>query len=176
MPNLRILSLQTTAWGMDHKATQNPVKALEWIRQGEAFDIALIDQQMPEMDGLQLAEEICRLRNEKGFPLLLISSMRIDLPEDGLFTAQLLKPLRPSQLYDTLVGILVRDGLPPATRGTGQASVLDPEMGQRLPLQILVAEDHVTNQRLALYAGGLRYSRRYRLQWLEGASTANPIM
>jgi CheY-like chemotaxis protein/HPt (histidine-containing phosphotransfer) domain-containing protein len=148
--NLRILSLQTTAWGMDHKATRNPIEALEWIRQGEVFDIALIDQQMPEMDGLQLAAEICRSRNEKGFALLLISSMRVDLPENGLFTAQLLKPVRPSELYDTLVGILVRDGPPAATRGMGHASVLDPEMGKRLPLRILVAEDHVTNQRLAL--------------------------
>jgi galactokinase len=39
------------------------MEALEWIRQGETFDIALIDQQMPEMDGLQLAMEIRALRD-----------------------------------------------------------------------------------------------------------------
>jgi signal transduction histidine kinase/CheY-like chemotaxis protein/HPt (histidine-containing phosphotransfer) domain-containing protein len=148
--NLRILSLQTEAWGIDHKATQNPIEALEWVRQGEIFDIALIDQQMPEMDGQQLAREIHRLRDEKSFPLLLISSMRVDLEADGLFTAQLLKPIRPSQLYDTLVGILAHDDGPAATHDTGHASIFDPQMGKRLPLQILVAEDHITNQRLAL--------------------------
>ena len=148
--NLRILSLQMRAWGIDYKSTQNPIEALEWIRQGEVFDIALIDQQMPEMDGPQLAAKISESRLVKSFPLLLISSMRVDLQESGLFTTQLLKPVRPSQLYDTLVGILARENPPVHIPAPGQASVFDPGMGKRLPLQILVAEDHVTNQRLAL--------------------------
>ena len=148
--NLRIMSLQTAAWGIDQKATRNPMEALEWIRQGEAFDIALIDQQMPEMDGLRVAAEIHNLRKDKSFPLVLISSLQVDLQENGLFTAQLLKPVRPSQLYDTLVGILARDGPRASMHGADTPSIFDREMGKRLPLQILVAEDHVTNQRLAL--------------------------
>ncbi|MGE5249229.1 MAG: response regulator, partial [Bacteroidota bacterium] len=148
--NLHILSLQTAAWGIDYKATRNPLEALEWIRQGETFDIALIDQQMPEMDGLQLAAEIRKSLNEQSFPLLMISSMRVDLQENELIAAQLLKPVRPSELYDTLVGILARNGLPAANHDTGSAPIFDSGMGKRLPLQILVAEDHVTNQRLAL--------------------------
>ena len=148
--NLRIMSLQTAAWGIDQRATQNPKEALEWIRQGEAFDIALIDQQMPEMDGPQVAAEIHKLRKDKSFPLVLISSLRVDLQENGLFTAQLLKPVHPSQLYDTLVGILARDGPRIAPHDAATPSIFDPEMGKRLPLQILVAEDHVTNQRLVL--------------------------
>lgn len=148
--NLHIMSLQTAAWGIDHRATRNPLEALEWIRGGESFDIALIDQLMPEMDGLQLAAEIRGLLNERSFPLLLISSMRVELEEDGLIAAQLLKPVRPSQLYDTLVGILARDGPPVDKHDAGSTPIFDPGMGKRLPLQILVAEDHVTNQRLAL--------------------------
>jgi signal transduction histidine kinase/DNA-binding response OmpR family regulator len=148
--NLRIISLQTAAWGIDPKITQDPFEALNWIREGETFDVALIDQQMPGMDGLQLAAEIRRLLDEKSLPLLLISSTRADLPENGVVTAQLLKPVRPSQLYDTLVGILARDDLPAGQHETGSIHIFDLEMGRRLPLKILVAEDHVTNQRLAL--------------------------
>ncbi|HLO34346.1 MAG TPA: response regulator [Anaerolineales bacterium] len=148
--NLRIISLQIAAWGIEQKATQHPMEALEWIRQGEAFDIALIDQQMPEMAGPQVAAEIHKLQKDKSFPLVLISSLPVELQENGLFTAQLLKPVRPSQLYDTLVGILARAGPRTTTYDAGAPSIFDPEMGKRLPLQILVAEDHVTNQRLVL--------------------------
>ncbi len=148
--NLRIMSLQIAAWGIEQKATQNPMEALEWIRQSEAFDIALIDQQMPEMDGPQVAAEIQKLQKDKSCPLVLISSLPVEWQENGLFTAHLLKPVRPSQLYDTLVGILARGEPRAATHDAGTPSVFDPEMGKRLPLQILVAEDHVTNQRLVL--------------------------
>ncbi|HEY3312786.1 MAG TPA: response regulator [Anaerolineales bacterium] len=148
--NLRIMSLQIAAWGIDQKATRNPVEALQWIRQGEAFDIALIDQQMPEMDGSQMATEIHKLLMDKSFPLVLISSHRVDIQESRLFTAQLLKPIRPSHLYDTLVGILARGGPRAGTQVGGTSSIFDAGMGKRLPLQILVAEDHITNQRLIL--------------------------
>ncbi len=148
--NLRVLSLQTAAWGATHKATRHPAEALEWIRQGNTFDVALIDEQMDEMDGHQLAAEIRALRKDTSPPLVLISSSRTDVQEPGLFAAHLLKPVRPSQLYDTLVSILARDSLPASVLETGASTNFDPAMGKRLPLQILVAEDHPTNQRLAL--------------------------
>ncbi len=148
--NLRVLSLQTAAWGIAQKATQSPAEALGWVQHGEAFDVALIDHQMPGMDGLHLAAEIKALRNDDCFPLLLISSIRAELPDKGLFAAQLLKPVRPSQLYDTLVSVLSREGLPSEPRVAENAFIFDRGMGKRLPLQILVAEDHAANQRLAL--------------------------
>ncbi len=148
--NLRVLSLQTGAWGMDCQATQEPAQALEWVRQGQSFDVALIDDQMGDMNGHQLAAEIHAVHNENCFPLLLISSSRTGHQQQGLFAAHLLKPVRPSQLYDTLVSILAQDSRPSAPRGAGNASDFDRGMGKRLPLQILVAEDHAANQRLAL--------------------------
>ena len=39
-------------------ATGSPPEALAWLRQGEPFDVALVDRQMPDMDGLMLAAEI----------------------------------------------------------------------------------------------------------------------
>ncbi|HET6846434.1 MAG TPA: response regulator, partial [Anaerolineales bacterium] len=148
--NLRILALQVKGWGMAYQATQSPVEALEWIRSGEPFEMALIDRQMPELDGPQLAAEIRRLRDEKTLPLVLLSSIRDDPSADDLFVASLLKPIHPSRLYDTLVGILGERGSLPRSAEGPPAREFDPEMGKRLPLRILVAEDHPTNQRLAL--------------------------
>lgn len=146
--NLRILSLQTKAWGMDPHGTSIPLEALEWIRRSDPFDVALIDRQMPGMDGLMLAKEIRKLRNENDLPLVLVSSMRDEALEDRLFSAQLLKPVHPSQLYDTLVYILSETSQ--AMDERNNESEFDHEMGKRLPLHILLAEDHATNQRLAL--------------------------
>jgi len=149
--NLRALSLQTHAWGMNQQSTSNPTEALEWIRLGNAYDIALIDRQMPEMDGILLAGEIRKLRDENELPLILIGSIERDIPEPGLFSAQLLKPVRPSQLYDTLTSILSGRAFPHEDTVEVPKSIFDPGMGKRLPLRILLAEDHITNQKLALY-------------------------
>jgi CheY-like chemotaxis protein/HPt (histidine-containing phosphotransfer) domain-containing protein len=68
------------------------------------------------------------------------------------FAAFLYKPLKPSHLFDTLVGILANQKR--TTRETVKATgeiVFDATMGQRQPLRILLAEDNATNQKLALH-------------------------
>ena len=59
--NCRILTLQTRKWGMIPRDTQSGAEALEWLRAGESFDLAILDMQMPGMDGLMLAGEIRKL-------------------------------------------------------------------------------------------------------------------
>ena len=149
--NLRVLSLQTHAWGMEEQFTSDPAEALEWIRSGHLYDIALIDHQMPQMDGVLLAKEIRKLRSEKALPLVLIGSTSSDPAEHELFSAQLLKPVRPSQLFDTMTSILSGSDICPGDNAVKEQSIFDPEMAQRLPLRVLLAEDHITNQKLALY-------------------------
>ena len=56
--NRRILTLQTRSWGMMARDTRSPQEALDWIRRGDPFDVAILDMQMPEMDGVMLAREI----------------------------------------------------------------------------------------------------------------------
>jgi CheY-like chemotaxis protein len=59
--NRLILTKQAQSWGMLSQAAASPAEALAWLRQGEHFDVAILDVQMPEMDGLTLAAEIRHL-------------------------------------------------------------------------------------------------------------------
>ena len=68
----RVLILQFQAWNMLPRATAAPGEALQWIRQGEIFDIAILGEEMMEMDGMALAKEIRRLRGGRDLPLILL--------------------------------------------------------------------------------------------------------
>jgi CheY-like chemotaxis protein len=147
--NRRVLELQTGKWGMLSRGTESPLEALRWLDAGEAFDLAILDMHMPEMDGLVLAKEV-RLRRP-ALPLVLFSSLgrREAGDTEGLFAAYLAKPVRQSHLFDTLANLLAHDATPrPAPTQT--KSQLDPGMAARHPLRILLAEDNVVNQKLAL--------------------------
>jgi CheY-like chemotaxis protein len=147
--NRRVLALQTAKWGMESRATESPAEALRWVEEGDAFDAAVLDMHMPEMDGLSLARTIRARR--AALPLVLFSSLgRRELDEDDrLFDAYLGKPIHQSHLYDTLVGLIHRDDAP-TTESPVTKSRLDPQMATRHPLRILLAEDNVVNQKLAL--------------------------
>jgi CheY-like chemotaxis protein len=148
--NRHILNLQTQGWGMVSRDTSAPAEALAWLRQGEAFDVALIDRQMPDMDGLELGREIKRLRPQ--LPLVLVTSLGQRETGAGAecLRAVLLKPIRASQLYDALVGILAGEERRVRREEAPPQSQFDAEMGKRLPLSILLAEDNAVNQKLAL--------------------------
>jgi GAF domain-containing protein/CheY-like chemotaxis protein len=148
--NRRILALQTAKWGTDTKATSSPVEALEWLKSGEQFDLAIIDMHMPQMDGLQLARNIRDTHSE--LPLVLFSSLGTRPPETetGLFKAFLAKPLRQSQLFDTLVTLFAPTAQKQPMSKAVTKPKMDPELGVRHPLRILLAEDNLVNQKLAL--------------------------
>src|ERR1017187_573433 len=81
--NRRILTLQTRKWGMVPRDAQSGAEALEWLRAGESFDLAVLDMRMPDMDGLMLAGEIRRLAIGQALPLVLLTSVvvRSERPE-----------------------------------------------------------------------------------------------
>src|SRR5690606_36225567 len=105
---------------------------------------------MPEMDGLELAKRI-RGNGRARFPLVLFSSIgrREAGDEANLFSAYLAKPIKQSQLFDTLVGIFFRPAAIDEPPTTGRFKP-DPLMAARHPLRILLAEDNTVNQKLAL--------------------------
>jgi PAS domain S-box-containing protein len=150
--NRRILTLQTQSWGMLPRDTGSPTEALAWIRRGDPFDVAFLDFQMPDMDGLALAASIRRLRDPSALPLVMLSSLgkREVQADAGEWAAFLLKPIKASQLYNALVGIFgIEAGVAPAPQATTKPQ-FDADMAQRHPLRILLAEDNPVNQKLAL--------------------------
>ncbi|MFO1303894.1 MAG: GAF domain-containing protein [Burkholderiales bacterium] len=146
--NRRVLTLQATKWGMHTRDTASPEEALRWITSGDAFDLAVLDMHMPEMDGVALARRMRDARPD--LPRVLWTSLgrREAGDDETLFTAYLSKPVRQSHLHDTLVNLLVRDAAPRAA--PQPKATLDPDLGRRHPLRILLAEDNVVNQKLAL--------------------------
>ena len=148
--NRKILSLQTARWGAECAAFETPQAALDALAQGAAFDLAILDMHMPGMDGVMLARRIRAAR--PGLPMILFSSLglRDAEVEAGLFAAFLAKPLRQSQLFDTLATQFAAGPAPQARARPPDRPRADPETARRHPLRILVAEDNLVNQKLAL--------------------------
>ncbi|MFO1269245.1 MAG: GAF domain-containing protein [Rubrivivax sp.] len=144
--NRRILALQAAKWGLAIDSAAGAAEA-EALAAKQRYDLAILDMHMPDVDGTTLA---ARLR-ESGhtMPLVLFSSLgRHEVPR-FLFAAVLAKPLRQSQLFDTLVSLLAGE----ATQRRAQADSrprVDAGMAERHPLRILLAEDNLVNQKLAL--------------------------
>ena len=144
--NRRILALQTARWGMVVQDSEFPAQALELLG-GPPFDLAILDMHMPGMDGATLAQRIRDAGHT--LPLVLFSSHGRKEATDRLFNATLAKPLRQSQLFDTLVQLLAQDHAPKAAPAAAKPR-MDAGMAERHPLRILLAEDNVVNQKLAL--------------------------
>ncbi len=149
--NRRILTLQLHKWGMQTRDSASPNESLAWVQRGDPFDLAILDMHMPEMDGARLAREIRKLRDKAVLPLVLFSSLGRREPEAeaGLFAAFLGKPIKPSQLFDTLAGLFAAQAVE-QPQAVPRKGVMDPEMARNHPLRILLAEDILVNQKLAL--------------------------
>jgi CheY-like chemotaxis protein len=114
------------------------------VRSGEKFDLAVLDIQMPEMDGVQLARE---LRKSADIPLIAWTSLgRREADAANLFHAYLHKPLRPATLYEVLHQLLVQH----TSQVLTPASQYDATLGKSHPLRILVADDLHVNVKMML--------------------------
>ena len=147
--NRRVLSLQAKSWGMSCDTADTGHEALEWLRADRRFDVAVLDMQMPVMDGIQLGREIRQLSAHDDMPLVMLTSLGRREEAAGAvgFAAFLHKPSKASSLYNTLVDVLDRRTQP---RPVTSDPSLDRTMALRHPLRILVAEDNVVNQKVAI--------------------------
>jgi CheY-like chemotaxis protein/HPt (histidine-containing phosphotransfer) domain-containing protein len=149
--NCRILSLQAGKWGMLPRTASTGQQALAWLKQGDQYDLAVLDDmQMPGMDGLMLASEIRKLPNGANLPLVLLTSMgvRPDNPEflNAGFATCLTKPVKPAQLFESLIRVVSGMRTAPAAKA---APKLDPKLCERLPLRVLLCDDNLINQKVA---------------------------
>jgi PAS domain S-box-containing protein len=150
--NRQVLRLQAVSWGMLVRECAGGEEALRLLGDGEPFDVAVLDVQMPGMDGVQLAEEVRLRRDAASLPLVALSSLGTPPPAGAGFAATLTKPVKPSQLYEVLLrvcgGGTAADGVVRRESGRRAAPELDPRMAERLPLRVLVVDDVAVNQKL----------------------------
>ncbi|MFM7331602.1 MAG: response regulator, partial [Brachymonas sp.] len=175
----RIVDLQTTRWGMHSVCVASGVQALELLASGEHFDVALLDVQMPGMDGYELARRIRLTYNATQLPILVLTSQGTNAGQDAALgvSQTLSKPVKSAQLLAALHKVLDRASSqhrlstisqPAALGSLSQPAPLSsesaraqtkPKMAQEYPLRVLLAEDNLVNQRVAqLVLQGLGYT------------------
>ncbi|MEX1018991.1 MAG: response regulator, partial [Litorilinea sp.] len=150
--NRRILSLYAKRWGMDCEEAHNGEEALEIVRRSEAFDLVLLDMLMPGMDGIALARQLRQEPKIQDKPLILLTSvahhpMRQRTLEANI-SVLLYKPVKPLDLYDVLseqLGNRVQ-----LDREVTRTLIMDRNMAEEYPLTILLAEDNLVNQKVAI--------------------------
>ena len=147
--NRHILNLQVKKWGMQTYLAATPYEALQWIHDGVPFDIGLLDMQMPEMDGLMLARQIRQHRTAAAMPLVILSSIgrSIKASKEVIF-ADLMKPVKVFQLYETIIAALTNKADGPVPARAAQDGVSSEAASA---VRILLAEDNLVNQKVALH-------------------------
>jgi two-component system sensor histidine kinase/response regulator len=162
--NRQILQGQLSSWQMRDRAVDEGAQALRSLREaaarGEPFRLALLDMEMPGMDGMELARAI------KSDPLLadttlvmLTSTARsvAGQARQAGVAACLDKPVRQAALRDCLSKVLA--GLPPEARPPAPTKPSE-AAADRSHLRILVAEDNIVNQQVTL---GILRHRGYQV-------------
>jgi len=145
----QIFTAQFDAWGMRAFTATTGKEALRIIDdQDSYFDLGLIDLHLPEMSGVELAKSIRDIPFKGDFPFILLSSIGkvTDLPQD-LFDAQITKPVKLAELFEYILSVISesRD-----RRRTIADHNFDKKLSDKLPLNILLAEDNMTNQELVV--------------------------
>jgi PAS domain S-box-containing protein len=162
--NRKILSHQLSSWGMLHSEADSGIRALELLRAAATgkvpFDLAVLDLTMPAMDGFELARAIKCDPTLAGVHIVLLTShgQRGDstTAREAGIAAYLTKPVRQSQLFNCLVGVVNQ---PLLASELMDSSVCKPDLVTRHALDekktrsmklILLAEDNIVNQKVAV--------------------------
>jgi CheY-like chemotaxis protein/HPt (histidine-containing phosphotransfer) domain-containing protein len=165
--NRKIVHHQIISWGMKNGMAEDGQSALEMLhaaaQRGEPYDLAILDMQMPEMDGIELARMIKADPQGSSTKLIMLSSIgrrgEGEKARQAGIEAYLTKPVRQSQLYDTLATVM---GTPANAEEEAEAPEKEEKEQQlvtryslkeakaRSRARILVAEDNQVNQKVAV--------------------------
>ncbi len=161
--NRKIVHHQIISWGMKYGEAEDGQSALKILRtaaeRDAPYDLAILDMQMPQMDGMELARRIKADPSITSTKLIMMSSIgqrgNAEEARQAGMEAYLSKPVRQSQLYDVIATVM---GKPvekeEAARLENQAqlvtrhSLQEAEVSSRA--RILVAEDNSVNQKVAV--------------------------
>ena len=152
--NRTILLRQLTSWGLECDTAENGRQGLALLRdgidQGRPHQLALLDYNMPEMDGLQVASAIRANPRLRMVRMLILTSSTIDrdAARDVGVCGFLTKPVRQSQLYDEIVRALTATAPRVERRRTAAPAPPTKPRVADAP-SVLVAEDNPVNQQVA---------------------------
>jgi two-component system sensor histidine kinase/response regulator len=154
----KILRLHLANLGVRFSAVSNCQEGLKLMRseaaKGDPFRLAILDLMTPEIDGLQLARSIKEDTALVGTRLVMLSStgkrLDVDLCRAVGIGESVVKPLKQSRLRDSLGA-----GASHGAKGLSASEVVSPALGERQAsshvLRVLLAEDNLINQKVALY-------------------------
>ncbi|HEY9250533.1 MAG TPA: response regulator [Rariglobus sp.] len=158
----QILRHQIFAWKLQKGSAASGHEALRVLRaaaaEGHPYDVALLDVEMPEMDGLTLARAIKSEPAIAGTRLIVMTPLghapaERKMQEAGI-DASLSKPIKQSHLFDSLVAVIGKTGMAtPSVPKHGTLPLPPVSAGLRATLdgtRILLAEDNAVNQKVAL--------------------------
>lgn len=148
--NRSMLKNLLTQWELWPVQASSGKEALEIVEKAAPFDLVITDMQMPDMDGVQVAQQM--KAKYPNMPIILLSSIgdesRRKYPE--LFTFVLNKPVKHHQLSQHIhVALRPEAAMVPAEEQAPKQS-LPSNFSEQHPLRILLAEDNAVNQKLAL--------------------------
>ncbi|MDD1742550.1 MAG: response regulator [Methanotrichaceae archaeon] len=139
--NRRILGRLSRDRGMMPTTAGSSHDALKLIRGEDSFDIAIIEKDLAELDGLALAREI--RQNDKTVPLVMLAFLGQGVESD-LFAATLTKPIKTAQLRNVLINTLAS----PLVPSSNSSIEVNPASGA---MRILLAEDNPPSQKVTLH-------------------------
>jgi two-component system sensor histidine kinase/response regulator len=152
--NREILQQHLESCGIEVTGTANSVEALAPLSAGEGppFDLGLVDDQMPGMDGFQLAKLIRNEPRWSALRLILLSTRDDQDSRDGsgLFDAVLTKPLRRSQLFACVTRVMSGQPGSAAEPAPGRASAAPSAAPRGAVPKILLVEDNPVNREVAV--------------------------
>lgn len=151
--NRQILTWQVERWGATPVAVASGDEALTLLSERDNFDIAILDMQMPDMDGLTLARQIRSRDGSRLLPLILLTSVgnNYTAGKEGAslpFFRSLSKPVKQDDLFAALTESLTAPPFSGRSRPPSE-SPFNPQMAAESPLRILLAEDNLVNQKVA---------------------------
>ncbi|MFB2924290.1 response regulator [Aerosakkonema funiforme] len=162
--NRKVIFYQATHWGIQVDEADSAAAALQALQaacdRGMPYNIVLIDRQMSQIDGITLTEQIKRHPALAEIPLVMLTcTNKRDEVQQALkigFIDYLLKPVKPSRLLDTIIPILGSHLNSDELKTCGVDNISDnsqsqqPETAVKNKLKILLAEDNLVNQKVAL--------------------------